>query len=210
MRVRKFLSFVSGGCLVLALATVGCNQVVEESRDRFEESRDRILGGDDPCYSQGDPRTGVLEASLVGVMTPGPAGNSLVVEIPETWEPNLWSQREADGHNKLTDYPVFSKRDNQIRVPAGEVALIWFEIEPPVITSAESPVPTEVRFVSKLSDRFQTAPRSKVDGNVVMLCDDNAGNTEDHAWEFGLKIDGEWYDPQIKNLGSGPPPISAN
>lgn len=202
---RKSLWFVSG-CLALALVTVGCDQVVEESRDRIEESRGRILGGDDPCYSQGEVRTGVLEASLVGVMTRGPAGNKLVIEIPEHSEPNLWSQKSANGPNTLTKDPVFSQTDNQIRVPAGKVALIWFEVEPPVIDTAQSPIPTEVRFVSSLSDRFQTAPRSKVEGNVVMLCDDNADNTEDHAWEFGLKIDREWYDPQIKNLGSEPPP----
>ena len=215
MRARRSLSLVSA-CLV-ALATVGCDQVVEESRERIQETREQILGSD-ACFADGEVRTGVLEASLVGVMAKSPSGNTRAIEIPDSSEPNRWSQKEANGPNKFTSYPVFNAKDNQIRVPAGEIALIWFEVEPPPILSGSSPTPddeyptpTDVRFVSNLSDRFQTAPGSKLEGsNIVMLCDDNRGNPEDHKWEFGLKIDGEWYDPQIKNLGNEPPPPPYN
>ncbi len=172
------------------------------------------------CFSEGwTHRPGILEASLDGKMVAATPVNMLEITVPESLEPNKWS-RTTDGSdrgNEFTDYPVFVDPET-ILVPADEVALIWLEVKPPETSYASSLDITRIRFedssgevsIVDLSEHFQQAVpsiRVKKDGNnVVIFCDDNSGNPDDRTWEFSLLINGERFDPQIKNKGSGPPP----
>lgn len=153
------------------------------------------------CYKNGNPRNGILDATLNGAVS----GTKVQISIPtvgRTAEPDKWSRRRDGGSFEGVNKTVLDSTTNTILVPANEVALVWLTIE-------GSEQPQEIRLESALQNSFQpVAPTLliKRDGNTLLMCDDNSSNSEAHTWYFSLKIGGTWYDPQIKNDGSGPPP----
>lgn len=170
------------------------------------------------CQVDGETRRGILEASLNGTMIPRPNGNDLVVTIPEPWEENKWSlTRSSDPRdNAPTQYDVIDPSTNAIVVPANAAALVWLDIHPPPGKPQTSTEPTKVRLETDLpQSQYQPISLAAVASHYrrggekhfdVIFCIDNKQNRETHTWNFGLLIDDEWYDPQIRNDGSGPPP----
>lgn len=156
------------------------------------------------CYEDGRVTGGTLEATLNGTMTT--SGNNLDITIPDH-APNTWSIRNTDRPNSYVQDEVVNK-NAAIVVPATKAALMWLQID-------TSTAPTAFRVGSNpevtLNSSYQAVPGVssllvKGYGTDIMICDDNTGGRTSHTWSFGVKIGGTWYDPQIKNIGSGPPP----
>lgn len=152
------------------------------------------------CYENGTVKGGTLEATLNGTMTT--SGNNLDITLPDH-APNTWSIRNTDRPNSYVQDEVVNK-DAAIVVPATKAALMWLQID-------TSTAPTAFRVGSNpevtLNSSYQAVPGVssllvKGYGTDIMICDNNTSSTT-HTWNFAVKIGNTWYDPQVKNLGTG-------
>ena len=203
MTIRRLdLTPLAPGALALALAMMWTPSAQAQLR---------------ACQHDGLTRPGILEASLYGRMTPGESGNDLVIRIPQGWE-NKWSLTHSpDPHdNTRTDADVIDPSANAIIVPPGVAALVWISIQPPVGAPEMPTIPRRIRLATDLPQGRYAPVALAAQANhyrqgsetlhEVVFCIDNTDNPQTHIWSFGLLIGDEWYDPQIKNRGAGPPP----